>query len=197
MFTTKIKLFLWSALLAVLAAGAGAFMFFSAENRNAFAIAAGFYKQNQSLIKNKNYLAVIDYTKPSFVKRLFIYDTNKNLVTSCLVAHGKESGFVFALDFSNDVNSHKSCKGFFITGETFIGEHGLSLRLHGLQQGLNNNALARDIVIHGADYVSWGSILANCGRLGRSLGCPAVARNTIEEVVSRLKDGALIYIHAP
>ena len=188
---------MWSALLAVLAAGAGAFMFFSAENRDAFKIAAAFYRQNQSLIKNKNYLAVIDYTKPSFVKRLFIYDTNKNLVTSCLVAHGKESGFIFARDFSNDVNSHKSCKGFFITGETFIGEHGLSLRLHGLQQGLNNNALGRDIVIHGADYVSWGSILENFGRLGRSLGCPAVARNTIEEVVSRLKNGALVYIHAP
>jgi len=197
MFTIKIKLFLWIVLLAVLAAGAGAFMFFSAENRDAFKIAAAFYRQNQSLIENKNYLAIIDYTKPSFVKRLFIYDTNKNLVLSCLVAHGKESGFIFARDFSNDVNSHKSCKGFFITGETFIGEHGLSLRLLGLQQGLNNNALARDIVIHGADYVSWVSILENFGRLGRSLGCPAVARNTIEGVVSRLKNGALIYIHAP
>jgi len=197
MFTKKLKLFFWSALLAVLAAGAGAFMFFSAENRDAFKIAAAFYRQNQSLIENKNYLAIIDYTKPSFVKRLFIYDTNKNLVTSCLVAHGKESGFIFARDFSNDVNSHKSCKGFFITGEPFIGENGLSLRLLGLQEGLNNNALGRDIVIHGADYVSWESILENFGRLGRSFGCPAVALNTIEEVVSRLKNGALIYIHAP
>ena len=135
MFTTKIKLILWSALLAVLAAGAGAFMFFSAEDRDAFEIAAAFYRQNQSLIENKNYLAIIDYTKPSLVKRLFIYDTAKNLVTSCLVAHGKESGLIFARDFSNEVNSHKSCKGFFLTGEPFIGENGLSLRLLGLQQG--------------------------------------------------------------
>lgn len=197
MFTTKLKLFLWSALLAVLAAGAGTFIFFSAENRDAFKIAAAFYRQNQSLIENKNYLAIIDYTKPSWVKRLFIYDAAGNRVRSFLVAHGKESGFIFAREFSNEINSHKSCKGFFITGETFIGEHGLSLRLHGLQQGLNNNALARDIVFHGADYVSWGSILENFGRLGRSLGCPAVARDTIDEVVSRLKGGALLYIHAP
>ena len=118
MFTTKLKLFLWSALLAVLAAGAGAFIFFSAENRDAFKIAAAFYRQNQSLIENKNYLAIIDYTKPSFVKRLFIYDTSKNRVLSFLVAHGKESGFIFAREFSNEINSHKSCKGFFITGET-------------------------------------------------------------------------------
>ncbi len=197
MFTTKLKLFLWSALLAVLAAGAGTFIFFSAENRDAFKIAAAFYRQNQSLIENKNYLAIIDYTKPSWVKRLFIYDAAGNRVRSFLVAHGKESGFIFAREFSNEINSHKSCKGFFLTGEPFIGEHGLSLRLHGLQQGLNNNALARDIVFHGADYVSWGSILENFGRLGRSLGCPAVARDTIDEVVSRLKGGALLYIHAP
>jgi len=197
MFTKNLKLFFWSALLAVLAAGAGTFIFFSAENRDAFKIAAAFYRQNQSLIENKNYLAIIDYTKPSWVKRLFIYDAAGNRVRSFLVAHGKESGFIFARDFSNEINSHKSCKGFFITGETFIGEHGLSLRLLGLQEGLNNNALARDIVFHGADYVSWGSILENFGRLGRSLGCPAVARDNIDEVVSRLKGGALLYIHAP
>jgi hypothetical protein len=197
MTAAKTKFLLWSVPLIILAAGVGAFMFFSAEDRNAFEIAASFYRQNHSLIENKNYLAIIDYTKPSWVKRLFIYDAAGNRVRSFLVAHGKESGFIFAREFSNESNSHKSCKGFFLTGEPFIGENGLSLLLHGLQEGINNNALARDIVIHGASYVSWGSLLENCGRLGRSLGCPAVSQEDIDEVVGRLKNGALIYIHAP
>lgn len=197
MTAAKIKFLMWSVPLAILAAGAGAFIFFSAENRDAFKIAAAFYRHNQSLLENKNYLAVIDYTRPSFVKRLFIYDAAGNRVRSFLVAHGKESGFIIAREFSNEINSHKSCKGFFLTGEPFIGENGLSLRLHGLQEGLNSNALSRDIVIHGADYVSWLSIAENFGRLGRSLGCPAVPRENIDEVVSRLKNGALLYIHAP
>jgi hypothetical protein len=196
--TAAKKIFLfWSVPLIILAAGAGIVMWFSAEERNAFSLAADFYRHNQFLIENKNYLAVIDYTRPSFVERLFIYDAAGNRMGSFLVAHGKESGYVFAREFSNEINSHKSCKGFFITGEPFIGENGLSLRLHGLQQGINNNALARDIVIHGASYVSWGSLLENFGRLGRSLGCPAVAPEHIEEVVGRLKNGALLYIHAP
>ena len=197
MTAAKTKLLMVSETLAILAAGAGFFLFLSAEDRATFEIAAAFYRQNQSLIENKNCLAIIDYTRPSFVKRLFIYDAAGNRAGSFLVAHGKESGFMFAREFSNEINSHKSCKGFFLTGEPFIGENGLSLRLHGLQQGINNNALARDIVIHGASYVSRGSILENFGRLGRSLGCPAVALENIEEVVSRLKNGALIYIHAP
>jgi len=197
MTAAKIKFLMGSLPLAILAAGAGAFMFFSAENRDAFKIAADFYRHNQFRIENKNYLAVIDYTKPSWVKRLFIYDAAGNPVARFLVAHGKESGFIFAREFSNEINSHKSCKGVFLTGEPFIGENGLSLRLHGLQEGVNNNAFTRDIVIHGADYVSWRSIAENFGRLGRSLGCPAVPRENIDEVVSRLKGGALLYIHAP
>ena len=109
----------------------------------------------------------------------------------------RSSGFIFARDFSNEINSHKSCRGFFLTGEPFIGENGLSLRLRGLQEWVNDNALVRDIVIHGADYVSWLSIAENFGRLGRSLGCPAVPRENIDEIVGRLKNGALLYIHAP
>ena len=155
-----------------------------------------FFKQNQALIKNKDYMAVIDYTKPSFVKRLFIYDVQSAKAARYLVAHGKGSGFIYARDFSNEANSNKSCKGFFITGEIFVGEHGTSLSLHGLQEGLNDNAFNRNIIIHGADYVSWKSIIVNLGRLGRSLGCPAVAEDKINEVIDKLKGGALVYIHA-
>jgi hypothetical protein len=192
----KVKLLIWSLSLVLLCTGVCAFLVFSSENKKAYEITINFFKQNQSAIKNQNYLAVIDYTKPSFVKRLFIYDVHKGAAVMYLVAHGKDSGFIFAGDFSNEVHSHKSCKGFLITGEVFKGEHGRSLQLYGLQDGLNNNAFTRGIVIHGADYVSWISLLANCGRLGRSLGCPSVSQDSIDDVIDKLKDGALVYIHA-
>jgi hypothetical protein len=182
--------------IAVLLAGLAGFLLLSLENRKAYETAIEFFKQNQELIKNKNYVAVIDYTKPSFVKRLFIYDVKSGTAARYLVAHGKGSGFIYARDFSNEANSNKSSKGFFITGEIFVGEHGPSLALHGLQEGLNDNAFSRDIIIHGADYVSWQSIIVNLGRLGRSLGCPAVAQDQIDEVISKLKGGALVYVHA-
>ena len=181
---------------AFLLAGLFCFLLLSLENRKSYETAIDFFKQNQALIKNKNYVAVIDYTKPSFVKRLFIYDVKSGTAARYLVAHGKSSGFIFARDFSNEVNSNKSCKGFFITGEIFNGEHGPSLPLQGLQEGLNNNAFNREIIIHGADYVSWSSIIVNLGRLGRSLGCPALAEDQIDEVIGKLQGNALVYIHA-
>jgi hypothetical protein len=181
---------------AFLLAGLSGFLLLSSENRKAYETAIEFFNQNQALIKNKTYVAVIDYTRPSFVKRLFIYDVQSATAVRYLVAHGKGSGFIFARDFSNEVNSNKSSKGFFITGEIFIGEHGPSLTLRGLQEGLNDNAFKRDIIIHGAGYVSWSSIIVNLGRLGRSLGCPSVAQDKINEVIDKLKGGALVYIYA-
>ena len=181
---------------AFLLAGLFCFLLLSLENRKSYETAIDFFKQNQALIKNKNYVAVIDYTKPSFVKRLFIYDVQSATAVRYLVAHGKGSGFIFPRDFSNEINSNKSSKGFFITGEIFVGEHGPSLPLQGLQEGLNNNAFNREIIIHGADYVSWKSIIVNLGRLGRSLGCPAVAEDQRDEVIGKLQGSALVYIHA-
>jgi hypothetical protein len=182
--------------IAFLLTGLSGFLLLSLENSKSYETAIDFFKQNQALIKNKDYVAVIDYTKPSFVKRLFIYDVQSGKAASYLVAHGKGSGFIYARDFSNEANSNKSSKGFFVTGEIFNGEHGPSLPLHGLQAGLNDNAFNRDIIFHGADYVSWKAIIVNLGRLGRSLGCPAVAQDQINEVIDKLKEGALVYIHA-
>ncbi len=193
---SKAKFLISGLIIAFLLVGLCGFLLLSSENRKAYETAIEFFKQNQALIKNKDYVAVIDYTKPSFVKRLFIYDVKNDTIARYLVAHGKGSGYIFARDFSNEVDSNKSSKGSFITGETFIGEHGPSLSLHGLQEGLNDNAFKRDIIIHGADYVSWKAIILNLGRLGRSLGCPAVAKGQINEVIDKLKDGALVYIHA-
>jgi hypothetical protein len=197
MTVSKVKTVLWGLPVVLLVSGACAFFVFSLENKKAYNSAVSYFKQNQTIIKNKNYIAVIDYSKPSFVKRLFIYDLHTGNAETYLVAHGRESGFIFARDFSNDIDSHKSCTGFFTTGDVFIGEQGLSLLLHGLQEGLNNNAFERGIIIHGADYVSWKSILENWGRLGRSLGCPAVSTDIIHEVIDKLHDGALLYVHAP
>jgi hypothetical protein len=193
---SKVKILLWYLPLLVILPGATAFLLFSLENKAAYDSALTFFKQNQHVIKNKNYMAVIDYTKPSFVKRLYIYDVNSGTPAKYLVAHGRESGFIFARNFSNDSGSHKSCKGFFVSGEPFTGEHGLSLLLYGLEDGVNNNAFARGIIMHGAGYVSWMSILANGGRLGRSLGCPAVSTDAVEAVIDKLRDGALVYIYA-
>jgi hypothetical protein len=192
----RAKILISGLTVSFLIASLSVFLLFSLENRKAYETAIEFFKQNQALIKNKDYVAVIDYTKPSFVKRLFIYDMQNAKAARYLVAHGKGSGFIYARDFSNEANSNKSCKGFFITGEIFIGEHGTSLSLHGLQEGLNDNAFNRDIIIHGADYVSWKSIIVNLGRLGRSLGCPAVGQDQIDEVIDKLKGGALVYIHS-
>ena len=193
---SKAKFLISGLTVAFLIAGLSGFLLLSLENRKAYEMAIEFFNQNQALIKNKTYVAVVDYTKPSFVKRLFIYDVKSNTAARYLVAHGKGSGFIYARDFSNEVDSNKSSRGFFITGEICVGEHGHSLALHGLQEGLNNNAFKRDIIIHGADYVSWSSIIVNLGRLGRSLGCPAVAQDKINEVIDKLKGGALVYIYA-
>jgi len=159
-------------------------------------IAFRYLKAHKSKFKNTRYITVIDYTKPSYLERMYIVDLKAGEVERHLVAHGKNSGLILATDFSNLVDSLKSCKGFFVTGEKYLGSHGTSLVLHGLEKGVNDNALKRGIVMHGADYVSPCSIAHNGGRLGLSWGCPAVSLKEIDRIVERIKDGSLLYIHA-
>jgi hypothetical protein len=184
-----------SGLFALLLVALGAACFLDRPNEEAYALALDLFKKKSFLIKNKQHIAVVDYTKPSFVRRLCVYDTENNTVEKHLVSHAKKSGYVYASDFSNEISSEKSSKGFFLTGAVYQGKHGRSLRLKGLEKGINDNALVRGIVIHGAEYVSWKSILANRGRLGRSLGCPAVSMKIIDEVIDKLKGGSLVYVH--
>jgi hypothetical protein len=101
------------------------------------------------------------------------------------------------VDFSNAITSQKTSAGLFVTGEIYVGQHGRSLRLHGLQPGVNDNAFQRRIVIHGAPYVSWKTMLVNGGRLGHSSGCPAVAEDQVEHIIGQLQRGSLVYIHTP
>jgi hypothetical protein len=113
-----------------------------------------------------------------------------------LAAHGKNSGDDRALRFSNAPQSLESSLGAFLTGETYMGKHGLSLRLAGLEKGINDNSLSRDIVIHGANYVSEAVARAR-GRIGRSWGCPAVRTEIARQLIETLKGGSLVVAYYP
>lgn len=146
--------------------------------------------------EKKEIITIIDFTKPSTEERLFIIDLEeKELLCKTLVAHGKNSGLNLAADFSNMGSSLKSSPGFYATAETYFGKHGYSLRLDGLEAGINDNARKRAIVMHGANYVSKGFIKAH-NRLGRSWGCPAVPSELSKEIIDIIKGGSCLYIHA-
>ena len=155
-----------------------------------------YFNQHSSEITNQKYLTVIDFTKPSYVKRMYLFNLETGEVKRHLVAHGKNSGYIYATDLSNEIGSNKSCGGFLITGEEYQGEHGTSLRLHGQEVGINDHAFRRDIVMHSADWVSYRAVFLNGGRLGRSWGCPAVPVSEVEEIIGKIKDGSLLYIYA-
>ena len=146
---------------------------------------------------DKELLTVADFTKSSTENRLWIIDLKKNkVVYNTYVAHGQGSGMDFATAFSNTDGTHASSLGFFVTGDTYIGQHGNSLRLNGMDNGFNNAALSRGIVVHAADYVSKGCI-ASQGRLGRSWGCPAVAPELAQPIINTIKGGTCLFIYYP
>jgi hypothetical protein len=147
--------------------------------------------------RQARHLAVIDYSQPSTARRLWIFDLSKRtLVLRDLVAHGQKSGENFATQFSNRMGSYQSSLGLFRTQESYEGSHGYSLRMDGLEPGFNDLARDRDIVIHAADYVSplWSR---RQGRIGRSLGCPAVRPQVARQVIDRLKDGQFMFSWYP
>jgi hypothetical protein len=147
-------------------------------------------------IKKKSIITIIDFSKPSTEKRFFVIDLqNKELLYRCLVAHGKNSGDNYANSFSNQQSSLESCLGFFLTAETYMGKHGYSLRLDGLEKGINDNSRAREIVIHGADYVSQ-EFIDKYGRLGRSWGCPALPREISKEVIDKISNRSCLFIYS-
>ena len=153
--------------------------------------------RRQGLLDGFNHLAVIDYSLPSTRPRLWVFDVARGrLLFEELVAHGRNTGERLAERFSNVEGSKMSSLGLFRTAETYYGSNGYSLRLHGLDAGFNDNALARAIVMHGAPYVS-DAIAERVGRIGRSWGCPAVRSEVARTVIDTLKGGALIFAYYP
>lgn len=142
-------------------------------------------------------LAVIDYSRPSSERRLWIFDLQgKRLLLRDFVAHGRQSGENFAERFSNRLGSNQSSLGLFRTAESYRGKHGYSLRMDGLEPGLNDLARERAMVIHGADYVN-PQLVGSQGRIGRSLGCPAVRPEVARLVVDQLKGGQFLFAWHP
>lgn len=150
---------------------------------------------NSEIVKNKSLITIIDYTRPSSEKRLYVIDLySRKLLFESLVAHGKNTGDKYAKLFSNEVGSLKSSIGFFVTMDTYTGDNGYSLRLKGLEKDFNDKAEQRYIVMHGADYVSEDYIKEN-GRIGRSWGCPAVPTDIADSLIDTIKDGSALFIY--
>ncbi|OEE62148.1 hypothetical protein A1OK_01180 [Enterovibrio norvegicus FF-454] len=136
---------------------------------------------------------LIDYSKPSSQKRFWVFDAAKRkTLFSSYVSHGKNSGSLYAKDFSNRVNSRQTSIGVYRAAETYYGKHGYSLRLDGLSKGLNDNARKRAIVIHGAAYAH-PKVISKTGQLGRSWGCPALPSYLSKKVINTIKNGSYIY----
>ena len=148
-------------------------------------------------VTNPSTLTVIDYSKPSTEKRLWVFDLQSHeVVYQELVAHGQGSGGNVPTFFSNDPETHSTSLGLFVTADTYVGKNGYSLRLDGLDRGFNDHARERAIVMHGAPYVSSEFAQAQ-GRLGRSWGCPALEADIAREVIDRVKGGGLIFAYYP
>ena len=142
-------------------------------------------------------VTVIDYTKPSTERRLWVFDlAHSRVLFEELAAHGKNSGDIRAVRFSNAPNSLMTSLGAFLTGETYIGQHGLSLRLQGLEKGVNDNSMERALVIHAAAYVN-DAIAKAKGRIGRSWGCPAVRPEISRSLIQTVQGGTLVLAYYP
>ncbi len=142
-------------------------------------------------------LTVIDYSLPSTERRLWVIDmVYRRILHHELVTHGEGSGGNHAVAFSNVVGSHQSSLGLFRTGGTYFGGQGYSLRLNGLEPGINDRALERRIVVHGADYAD-ASAIQELGRLGRSHGCPALSHAVAGTVIDQIKWGSAVFAYYP
>jgi hypothetical protein len=142
-------------------------------------------------------ITIVDFSKPSNQERLFVIDlNNKKIVHASLVAHGRNSGLVYAKSFSNQPETYKSSLGFYKTLNTYTGENGFSLRLEGLEKNINDKAYDRAIVMHGADYVSQ-KLAKERGYIGRSYGCPAIPHDIAPKIIKTIKNGSLLFIYHP
>lgn len=163
-------------------------------SKEVFMMAAQGWSKMKDNLKSQ-VLTVIDFSLPSTAKRMWIIDPVTGVVLlNSVVSHGRNSGDLMAKKFSNVPESFKSSLGFYKTAETYLGKHGYSLRLDGLEKGFNDQARNRAIVIHGADYAR-EEFAKSVGRLGRSLGCPALPSELSAKAIDLIKDGSLLFIY--
>ena len=157
-----------------------------------------YLKARKQGLDDKQLLTVIDFTKPSSEKRLWVIDIKRaKALINTWVSHGKNSGKTEATSFSNSPGSLKSSLGVFVTdNDPYQGNHGYSLRLYGLEPGFNDKAYQRDIVIHGAWYVN-EDVIKRYGAIGRSFGCPAVSEETIKPLIDTIKQHTLVVAYYP
>jgi len=150
----------------------------------------------QGKIENE-ILTIIDFSLSSTQERMWVIDmTTQKVILKTLVAHGKNSGLEYATHFSNQSESYKSSLGFYLTGEVYQGKHGTSLRLDGMEFGINDKARDRAVVIHGADYVT-KHLAKSQGYIGRSQGCPAVPLEIHKKLIETIKNKSCIFIYHP
>ncbi|GAB3755719.1 murein L,D-transpeptidase catalytic domain family protein [Spirosoma pomorum] len=163
-------------------------------NKDVFAYALrGWEKMNTS----KPVLSIVDLSQPSNKKRLYVVDLlQKKLLFNTYVSHGRNSGDLVANKFSNVQSSFQTSLGFYKTLSTYMGKHGLSLQLQGLEKGFNDNVYNRNIVLHGADYAC-EDFIKKTGRLGRSQGCPAVPYADSKGIIQAVKGGTCLFIYSP
>lgn len=149
------------------------------------------------MLDNDRYLTIVDYSLPSTQKRMWVIDVKRDrIVQRSLVAHGRNSGVKRAHSFSNKPGSYKSSIGFFLTGKVYRGKHGLSLRLTGVEPGINDHARERDIVIHPASYATH-SFIDRYGRLGRSYGCLALPPAVTSRIIREVKRRSSLFVYYP
>jgi hypothetical protein len=168
-------------------------------NSTAFSLALLGQKSliGKGLVQKTNLLTVIDFSRPSNETRFFVIDLfSRKIIFKTLVAHGRNSGDLYASRFSNKPQSHESALGFYVTGDPYIGGQGYSLLMCGMDTGYNDNARQRAIVIHGADYVT-EKYIQRYGRLGRSFGCPALPPDINRSIIDKIKEGSVVFGYYP
>lgn len=148
-------------------------------------------------INKYNTLTIIDFSKPSYDKRVWVVNLkNSKLLMKLYTAQGKGSGLVYAKHFSNKPGSDETSLGVYETLSSYVGKHGLSLRVKGLERGVNNNAFKRDIVIHPAWYVT-PKFIEKFHRVGRSWDCFALNPEKSRKFINLTKGGSILFAYAP
>jgi len=152
--------------------------------------------ESDGKLPHADILTIVDFSQSSKKKRLYVIDlVKKAILFNTYVAHGRNTGDEYAKRFSNESGSYQSSLGFYLTREEIVGSGvGLSLILDGLEKGFNDNALKREIIMHGAAYAT-ENFIRKTGRLGRSFGCPSLPPDLIKPVVETIKEGTCFFIY--